>query len=375
MLFLMKHKTLIILTPGFPEHEGDSTCIPPQQVFVKALKELHPELNIVVLTFQYPFFSGEYEWHGIRVIAFGHPSNSRIIRRFTGLKVLTVLHKLHKESHIIGMLSFWLGKCAYIGNLFAKRSGLKHYTWLLGQDAKAGNKYFAKAKPTADRLIALSDFLVREFTKNYGITPAHVIPVGIDVTRFKESYAERDIDIVGTGSLIPLKQYDVFLKVIARLKASMPDIKAVIIGDGPEMKRLKEMVTTLDLENNVAFTGRLAHDEVLQWMQRAKVFMHTSNYEGFGAVCLEALYAGAQVVSFVKPMDAAIENWHIDADKAAMVKRLEKILTSPETTYQSVLPFTIERNARAMLQLFDQSEAAKLRILPAMASKERLVLK
>ncbi|MDB5148608.1 MAG: hypothetical protein JWQ57_2628, partial [Mucilaginibacter sp.] len=86
----MKHKTLIILTPGFPEHEGDSTCIPPQQVFVKALKETQPELNIVVLTFQYPFFSGEYQWHGIRVISFGHPSNSRIIRRFTGIKVLTV---------------------------------------------------------------------------------------------------------------------------------------------------------------------------------------------------------------------------------------------------------------------------------------------
>ncbi|MFC0513794.1 glycosyltransferase family 4 protein [Mucilaginibacter angelicae] len=371
----MKHKTLIILTPGFPEHEGDSTCIPPQQVFVKALKELHPELNIVVLTFQYPFFSREYEWHGVRVIAFGHPSNSRIIRRFTGLKVLTVLHKLHKESHIIGMLSFWLGKCAYIGNMFAKKYDLKHYTWLLGQDAKAGNKYFAKAKPTADRLIALSDFLVREFTKNYGITPAHVIPVGIDVTRFKKSYAKRDIDIVGAGSLIPLKQYNVFLEVIAMLKISMPDIKAVIVGDGSEMKHLKKMVTALDLADNISFTGRLAHDEVLQWMQRSKVFVHTSNYEGFGAVCLEALYAGAQVVSFVKPMDAAIENWHIAADKQTMVKRLEKILTSQETTYQSVLPFTIERNVKAMVKLFDQSEAATVRILPAMASKERLVLK
>ncbi|QEM11449.1 glycosyltransferase family 4 protein [Mucilaginibacter rubeus] len=364
----MKHKTLVILTPGFPEHEGDSTCIPPQQVFVKALQEEHPELNIVVLTFQYPFFSGEYLWHGIKVIAFGNPRNSRVIRRFTGLKVLRVLHKFHKETQIIGMLSFWLGKCAYIGNMFARRYGLKHYIWLLGQDAKAGNKYFAKTKPTADRLIALSDFLVREFSKNYGMTPAHVIPVGIDVTRFKESYTERNIDIIGAGSLIPLKQYDVFLEVIASLKTTIPDVKAVIIGEGTEMKRLKEMAAALGLTNNVSFAGRLPHEEVLQMMQRAKVFLHTSNYEGFGAVCLEALYAGAQVLSFVKPMDAAIENWHIAVDKTEMVNKLESLLTNPDASYQSVLPFNIQRNARAMMQLFESGEAIDIRVQPAPAS-------
>lgn len=364
----MKRKTLVILTPGFPEHEGDSTCIPPQQVFVKALQEEHPELNVVVLTFQYPFFSGEYLWHGIRVVAFGNPRNSRVIRRFTGLKVLRALHKLNKETQIIGMLSFWLGKCAYIGNIFARRCGLKHYTWLLGQDAKPANKYFAKAKPTADRLIALSDFLVFEFNKNYGIKPAHIIPVGIDVTRFKDSDAERNIDIIGAGSLIPLKQYDVFLEVIASLKITIPGVKAIIIGDGAEMKNLKEMAATLGLEDNVSFAGRLPHDEVLQMMQRAQVFVHTSNYEGFGAVCLEALYAGAQVVSFVKPMDAAIENWHIAADKTEMVNKLESLLTAPDASYQSVLPFNIQRNARAMMQLFESDKSTNMRVQPATAS-------
>ena len=46
---------LIILSPGFPESEADSTCLPMQQQFVRALKEMHPELDIVVLTFQYPY--------------------------------------------------------------------------------------------------------------------------------------------------------------------------------------------------------------------------------------------------------------------------------------------------------------------------------
>jgi len=44
----------------------------------------------------------------------------------------------------------------------------------------------------------------------------------------------------------------------------------------------------------------LAHPELLEWMQRGKVFLHPSSYEGFGIVCIEALCSGAEVISFVK---------------------------------------------------------------------------
>lgn len=58
-------KALLILSPGFPESEADTTCLPPQQVFVRALKAEYPELHIIVLSFQYPFFAAEYDWHGM----------------------------------------------------------------------------------------------------------------------------------------------------------------------------------------------------------------------------------------------------------------------------------------------------------------------
>ncbi len=71
-------KTLIILTPGFPKNEEDTTCVPPQQIFVKALKEAAPGLNIIVLTFQYPFYSKEYLWNGINVISFGNKNDNKL---------------------------------------------------------------------------------------------------------------------------------------------------------------------------------------------------------------------------------------------------------------------------------------------------------
>src|ERR1700743_3723255 len=136
-----KLKTLVILTPGFPANEEDSTCIPPQQLFVKAMKEVNPGLNIVVLTFRYPFFSKEYQWNGVKVISFGEPTHNRFLRLFTGFRVWRTLKKLRREHQLIGLLSFWLGNAALTGSRFAKKYGLVHYSWILGQDAKKGNKY------------------------------------------------------------------------------------------------------------------------------------------------------------------------------------------------------------------------------------------
>jgi glycosyltransferase involved in cell wall biosynthesis len=353
-----KAKTLVILTPGFPENEADSTCIPPQQIFVKALKELRPELNIIILTFQYPFFSAEYQWHGVKVISFGGENKKRLFRLFTGLRVWRTLWKLNKEHQLIGLLTFWFGKCALIASSFAGRYHIKNYTWILGQDAKAGNKYVKKVKPEAGSLIALSDFIMKAFHKNYGIKPAHLVPVGIDTTLFHAAAAERDIDILGAGNLIPLKQYHIFLEIIHSLRTVKPDINAVICGDGPEMKRLSKIIKQLGLENNVLLKGRMPHPDVLLHMQRTRIFLHTSNYEGFGAVCLEALYAGTQVVSFVQPMDAAIQNWHIAGSASGMTEIVKALLQDQAIKYQPVLPFTIQDNARKMMFLFDQSDAA-----------------
>jgi len=371
----MKPETLIILTPGFPKDEADSTCVPPQQLFVKALRAVAPALNIIVLTFQYPFFSAEYSWHGVKVISFGTDKDNRFYRRFTLIRVLRTLKKLHKEHRIIGLLSFWFGKCAYAGNVFAKKHVLQHYSWILGQDAKAGNKYFKKVRPQADSLIALSDFIVREFKKNYSVRPEHIVPVGIDTRLFTQIENKRDIDILGVGSLIPLKQYDVFLEMIHFLKEFYPDIKAVICGGGIEKLRLKNMAERMDLAENVSFAGITPHNEVLELMQRSKILLHTSAYEGFGAVCLEALYAGAHVVSFVKPMNREIKNWHHAGDKEDMALKLKDLMSDRKLRHEHILPYPIEDNAKAMLNLFNYKDAAIEPMRPAMASKESVELK
>ena len=133
--------TLVILSPGFPANEADSNCMPPQQLFVKALKEVCPGLNIIVVAFQYPFVTSEYQWYGVKVITIGGESRSKLFRLLTWMKAWRILRKLNKEYRLMGLLSFWFGECALVGTHFAKFHKLTHYSWILGQDAKKGNKY------------------------------------------------------------------------------------------------------------------------------------------------------------------------------------------------------------------------------------------
>src|SRR5688572_18695721 len=108
-----KKKTLVVLTPGFPSSESDTTCLPMQQHFIRSVKALHPALNIVVLSFQYPYFKKTYCWHTIKVISYSGKNKGGIARLLLRRNLYNTLRGIHTDSWISGILSFWCGECAY----------------------------------------------------------------------------------------------------------------------------------------------------------------------------------------------------------------------------------------------------------------------
>lgn len=348
----LKKKTLVILTPGFPGDEADSTCIPDRQIFVKKLKENFPLLNIVILAFQYPFQSKTTNWHGMQVMCLNGRNKGRLNRLVTWYNAWKALNQLKRENHLIGLLSFWIGECSLIAKLFGEIHSLRYHFWILGQDAKLGNKYVKVIRPRGEELIALSNFLSDEFYKNYAIKPLHIIPNGIDPQIFSSTSIKKDIDVLAAGSLIPLKQFHVFLQIIKDMKGYFPDIKAIIAGHGPEKNRLQALVETLELKQNVLLPGEKPHQQVLQLMQRTRVFLHPSLYEGFSSVCLEALYAGAHVVSFCKPMKEDVKHWHVVTNENEMLQKAIEILHDPAADHSSVMPFSMNDNAKMVMELY-----------------------
>src|SRR6185437_12254007 len=156
-------KTLIILSPGFAQNEDDTTCMPLQQLLIKSLTRNFPGIKIVILAFQYPYFSKTYSWFGNRVISFNGQERGKLNRLKVWIRAWKTLLKMKRENEVIGLFSFWVTECSLIGKYFGKYAGLKHYSWILGQDAKRTNKYVRLIRPRPGSLAALSDFLADEF--------------------------------------------------------------------------------------------------------------------------------------------------------------------------------------------------------------------
>jgi glycosyltransferase involved in cell wall biosynthesis len=347
----VKGKTLIILTPGFPVDESDTTCIPFLQTHLLALKKLKPEFEIIVLSFQYPFHRKKYVWNGIEVIAFGGQSKGKIYRLMIWLKAWLELAKLYRKKNIAGIFSIWLTECALIGHSFAKRHNLRHKIWVVGQDAKKENKYIGRIRPEPEELVVISDFLASELEKNHGISPGHKIPFGVEKLQPANDLV-RDLDILGAGSLIPLKQYEVFIDLVSELVNEFPRLKACICGDGPEREKLVEKIASNKMKDHITLWGELPHAEVLELMKRSRIFLHTSNYEGLGLVCLEALSAGAHVISFTKPFHFAPAGWeYAENMKDTHAKILAYLKRNHEAS--ASIPYAMEEAVSKLAALFE----------------------
>src|SRR4030095_8776965 len=346
-------KTIIILTPAFPADESDTVWVPAVQLFVRKLKESFPSVQIMVIAFNYPYHTNTYLWHGVEVTSFNGLHARKLGRRIIWVKVWRKLKWIKKRQRIIGILSFWCGECALVGRYFAMLHKLKHYCWISGMDAKKENKLVKWIRPKANELIAMSPFLMHEFWRNHSVKPQYQIPIGIDPAGYGAQPDKRDIDILGVGSFNHFKQYDVFVQVVKQISVLFPQIKAVICGGGTEQSRLEKLIKELQLENNITLVGVRPHAEVLRWMQRSRIFLHPSSYEGFGLVYLEALFAGAHVIGFTYPLDGPVPHWQVAQSREDMTAKAIDILNDPYTKYTPVLIHSMDDSVKAVMNLFE----------------------
>jgi glycosyltransferase involved in cell wall biosynthesis len=103
-----------------------------------------------------------------------------------------------------------------------------------------------------------------------------------------------------TGRLQRWKGIHVFIDAIARVRASRPDVRAVIVGGAHETEpqhgaELRAQVHALGLDQAVTFAG--FQSNVAEWMQAMDIFVHASDREPFGIVVVEAMALGKPVVA------------------------------------------------------------------------------
>lgn len=167
--------------------------------------------------------------------------------------------------------------------------------------------------------------------------------------------------ILAAGRFVPQKNFDLAVRAFAML----PDREArlVILGDGPLRADLERTAHRLGVADRVHMPGWTP--DIRPWLDGARLFLLSSDYEGYPAVIVEALAAGRPVITTdcTPAADELIRGKGRGAvtprgDAAALAKALSAELSSappdPAALAEAVQAHRLDPVAKGYLALFDQ---------------------
>ena len=139
-----------------------------------------------------------------------------------------------------------------------------------------------------------------------GLAPdrVKVVYCGLDHARFELANPppRSPTPLVVTWSrLRRYKSIHVAIAAFAKIRDQLPGARLLIVGRGPDERRLRKLVRRLGLSDSVVFAGYLPWDELVHVLHTAHVFLNPSPKEGWGLTVIEANRCGLPVVASDRP--------------------------------------------------------------------------
>jgi glycosyltransferase involved in cell wall biosynthesis len=195
----------------------------------------------------------------------------------------------------------------------------------------SGRRLLDRIRRRARLVVSVNDQIDEEFSR-LGIEPERrmVLPNGVDVDRFlpaterdRKELRERlglgnEFVAVFTGRLASEKRLDRALRAWPAVTDVSPGAKLLIVGDGPEAGRLRDLAPA-----GIRFVG--STDDVLPFLQVADVFVLTSDLEGVSCALLEAQAVGLPAVvtdvgAARRIIDHGVNGYVVDTDDDASLR-------------------------------------------------------
>ncbi len=139
-----------------------------------------------------------------------------------------------------------------------------------------------------DFFLSNSNFIGKRIQKTYGKSATTIYPP-IETEFFTLENNKADY-YVTSSRMVPYKKMDLIVEAFSK----MPDKKLIVIGDGPDYKKIKALAAP-----NIEFKGYLPFNELVKYLQKARAFVFAA-IEDFGMLPVEAQACGTPVIAYGK---------------------------------------------------------------------------
>lgn len=151
----------------------------------------------------------------------------------------------------------------------------------------------------SDIILTVSDSIENEYVfSNFIYKKINCIgnPVSVNhiLKNIKEKKYEKKYDVCCVARITKQKNPNKLINIINDLKKDYPNIKAIWIGDGELKEEISKKIKKLNLETNIYLLGFKKNP--YKYMAQSKIFLLTSDWEGYGLVTFEALTVGLPCV-------------------------------------------------------------------------------
>jgi glycosyltransferase involved in cell wall biosynthesis len=201
-----------------------------------------------------------------------------------------IVHLHTKRAHA---LSLWL----------PHGPGRPKYVVTRRMDYPEGRNWYQRClyNRRVDRVVAISQTIADQLVAaGVGRTKIRVIYSGIDPCRFSGASravrARPDVPVIGTAAVLEeRKGHRTLLEAARLLKDRGYRFELALAGDGSLKERLRAMIDSLGLTEEVALSGFVS--DIPQFLAGLDIFVLPSLYEGLGVAALEAMAAGKAVIA------------------------------------------------------------------------------
>ncbi|MFC1721259.1 glycosyltransferase family 4 protein [Patescibacteria group bacterium] len=217
---------------------------------------------------------------------------------------------------------------------------------------------------------------VKNIVKQWGVSEEKIIVIyssfkPVEVKNTKEELRKKlnlsGRVILSAARLVPWKGMDTLINSVSDISKELSDIKLYIAGDGPERKKLLNLINSLNLKEHVFLLGRLSKEELFEYKKAADLFVLNTGYEAISHEILEVMAletpivttdAGDNAKSVEHDKGGIIINYN---DKKALTDSILKILKDEElgkffakNAKERLGWFTTERTINSTVELLNR---------------------